>query len=418
MSQNTKKSSSRRFIFLLLFIVAPGTSAWGGTHDQAKRLHNRLTGVPPAPAVLAQMEGMLNSGNPISAAMAAMDTDSFYNVMLRNWFSTWTNVAENQLINLNDYSATAIGMIRDNISFDQALYGDILYVGDDRLATTLNADGSVATQRLIMPYLNSSNQHYIDIDNVLINPADVTDLTSAARNKNISLKQFLVKKQQSMVTGIPDTAGLLTTRAFGEAYFSAGTNRRAFRFAMRNFLCLDMQNIQDTSRADFRVRRDVDRAPGGDSRTYKQTCVGCHSGMDAVAGAFAYFDFSSKDGVLYTPGKPQDKYNKNGTVFPAGYVTTDNSWFNLWTTGPDAFVGWNGLNSGYGARALGQMLSQTNAFPTCMVKRVFKRVCLRDPTSTESDLVQSLATGFSKGGLYNMKQLFATVATLPQCMGE
>ncbi len=412
-----KAPAFHRLTLIFLCLLIPGTGALAGTHEQAKRLHDRLTGVPPTPAVLAQMESLLNNGSPDNAAMVAMNTDAFYNVMLRNWFSTWSNVAESSLINLNDYSATAIGMIRDNIGFDQALYGDILYVGADDLVSTLNADGSVAVKRQLTPYQNASNQHYIDLDTVLINPANLADLTTAARTQNISLKQFLVKKQQSAVTGVSDTAGLLTTRASAEAYFSAGTNRRAFRFAIRNLLCLDMENLQDTSRPDFRVRRDVDRAPGGDSRTFKQTCVGCHSGMDAITGAFAYFDFA-KGQIVYTPGKVQGKYNQNTAVFPAGYTTTDDSWMNLWITGPDAFVGWNGVSSGNGARALGQMLSRSNAFSTCMVKRVFTRVCLRSPLSTESDLVQQLATGFSAGGVYNMKNLFAAVATLPQCMGE
>jgi hypothetical protein len=122
--------------------------------------------------------------------------------------------------------------------------------------------------------------------------------------------------------------------------------------------------------------------------------------------------------VVHTPGQVQGKLNKNNNFFPGGYVTTDNSWLNLWITGPNAGVGWNGAASGNGARAFGQMLSQSNAFSQCMAKRVFKRVCLREPSSAENTTIERLAGDFAASGRYNMKDLFAAVATLPQCMGE
>ncbi|MGZ3694537.1 MAG: hypothetical protein ACXWQO_10180, partial [Bdellovibrionota bacterium] len=387
-------------ITALLIWVTPTAEA--GTTEQAKRLHDRLTGVPPSEAVLQQMVADLKNGSAKNAALLAMDNDYFYDVMLPNWFSTWTNVALDPHVDLNDYSATAIGLIRDGTPFDQVLYGDILYTGNDTLASTLNTDGTVATKRLIMPYQNASNQHYIDLQNVLMNPADPTDLTSNLRTSRIHLKQYLVKKVQSAVTGITDTAGVLTTRAAGLAYFSAGTNRREARFAFKNFLCMDMPQLQDTTRPDFRIRRDVDRAPGGDSRTFKQTCVGCHAGMDALAGAFARFDFKN-NAVTYTPAAIAPKYNQNNTIFPGGYVTTDDSWVNLWIAGVNMNLGWKGNTSGNGARQFGQMISQTDQFSHCMVQRVFNRVCLRDPAASEMDQIKRLADDFAASGLYNMK---------------
>lgn len=402
-----------RSLFLLL-LCAP-LSTWAGPRDQAKRLHDRLTGTPPNAATLQQLETMIAAGQSKQAAQLIVGRDAFYDVNLKNWFSTWSNVAENPNVPLNDFTATAVGMVRDDVPFDQALYGDIIYVGNDQLVTSLNADGSVAVQRHIAPYQKNNNNHYSEMETRLINPANLADLTT--RTTPISLRQYLQRKAQSAVaTGITDVAGLITTRASGEAFFSAGTNRRMLRFTFRNFLCLDMEQMQDTSRADFRVRRDVDRAPGGDSRTYKQTCVGCHAGMDALAGAFANFNFTNNE-VQQSAGV-QGKYNQNNTIYPAGYVTTDNSWLNLWIAGPGEFVGWKGAASGNGARALGEMLSKTDAFSQCMVKRVFRRTCLRDPLSTEKDLIVRLASDFSAQNRYNMKDLFVSVATLPQCLGE
>ena len=407
----------RIFAFFVVTAMVGSSSASATVHDQAKRLYDRLAGVQVDPATSAQMETLLAAGNAKAAALIAIEADSFYTVSLRNWFSSWTNVAESAYVDLNDFSATAIGLIRDDLNFDQVLYGDVIYVGNDQLVSTVDSTGKVTTQRFLTPYAPNSNQHYIDLENQLINPANLSDTTSVARTSSISLKQFLQKKQQSTLNGITDAAGVLTTWGFGQAYYSAGTNRRAIKFALINFLCMDISALSDTSRSDFRVRRDVDRSPGGNSNTYKTTCVGCHAGMDALGGAFAYFDFV-KNQTTYTPGSVVSKYNKNSTVFPAGYVTTDDSWLNLWTSGPDASVGWNGSSLGNGAHSWGQMLSSTTAFSQCMAQRVFTKVCLRPPNASEQSTINTAAANFSANGIYSMKTLFANMATLPQCMGD
>src|SRR5690606_16890101 len=97
-------------------------------------------------------------------------------------------------------------------------------------------------------------------------------------------------------------SGLLSTRAYGAAYLFAGTNRAPVAFAMEHFLCRDMESLNDTTIPDFRNRRDVDRSPGGTSEIYKNRCIGCHAGMDGLAGAFAYYDYINGK-VVYTPGK-------------------------------------------------------------------------------------------------------------------
>lgn len=420
-----KKLSSReiRQKFKACLLTAAGmaiaVTTQAGTKEQARRLHERLAGVPPAsPAMLSQVEAQIAAGRPKDAAMIIMNTESFYNVTLRNMFNAWSNVSDDSNVPLNDYTATAIGLIRDNEKFDQALYGDVIYTGPDNLNTVRDAvdPNIIVTQGITEAYSTGDNKHYIDLDTKLINPANPTDLTAANRTVKISLKTYLTKKVQSTLVGYTDTAGVLTTREGGFGYYTAGTNRRALRFTMKNFLCLDIDSLRDTAVPDFRVRRDVDRAPGGDSRTYKQTCVGCHAGMDGLAGAFARVNFSGNK-VNFSTGV-QNKYNQNSTIYPAGYVTTDNSWINLWATGQNSFVGWKGASSGMGIRSLGEMLSKTDAFSQCMVKRVFKRVCMRDAKDTENDTIIALANAFAQNGNYNMRDLFANVATLPQCMGD
>ena len=176
-----------------------------------------------------------------------------------------------------------------------------------------------------------------------------------------------------------------TTRAGAAAYFVLGTNRAQFRFTMLNYLCHDMQLVMDNTRPTDRVRQDVARSPGGDSRVFLDNCAACHSGMDPMAQAFAYYDFSTTTNqMVYTPGQVQPKYVKNPLDFIWGFVTPDDTWRNRWRTGPNADLGWdsNLPGSGEGAAALGQELENTTAFANCQVVKVFQTVCMRAPTSS------------------------------------
>ena len=69
-----------------------------------------------------------------------------------------------------------------------------------------------------------------------------------------------------------------------------------FRFTLLNHLCHDMEQVHDTSRPPDRIRQDVTRSPGGDSSLFLNNCIGCHSGMDPMAQAFAYYDFDETQG--------------------------------------------------------------------------------------------------------------------------
>ena len=66
-------------------------TAYAGPREQAKRIHDRLAGVPPTDAVLQTMQDQVAGGNPTAAAYTAMDNQSFYNVTLKNFAAPWTN---------------------------------------------------------------------------------------------------------------------------------------------------------------------------------------------------------------------------------------------------------------------------------------------------------------------------------------
>jgi hypothetical protein len=375
---------------LLFGLIAswPGSGA-AGPREQAKRMHDRLVGVPPSEGVLTSMQASIQSNDAVGAAYTAMENPIFYISSLKNFATPWTNVPQTVFADLNDYTATVIGIIRDDVPFDQVLYGDIVYTG---------ASGS---------YSQTDNLHYQQLEQ---NRADLSD------------PNVLVRRLQSTLPGsqLPATAtaGVLTTRAAGEAFFSAGTNRRMWRFTAMNFLCRDMEQLNDITRPADRIRQDIGRSPGGDSRIFHNTCVGCHSGMDPLSGAYAYYEWDAEAGrVTYTPGNVTAKHLINANTYPGGYITIDDSWINMWRAGPNSSLGWRGpAASGNGMKSLGVEVSATRAFSECQVEKVFRRVCLRAPESAaDRAAVQTIANDFEAGNR-SMKLVFAETAAF--CMGN
>ena len=392
-------STGLRKLVSVTVLSALAANAWCGDDERrwAKRIHDRLTGVPPTEAVLDRMEIELNGGDPIAAAMIAIDGPAnpaskyFYNVTLKNFASPWTNRDQDVFVPLNDYSATVIGMVRDNVPFDQVLYEDILYKGADGLTG-------------VTPYSAASNAHYQDLEDL---------------NFDLSDTDVLESNVQSTLNGIPSnaTAGVMTSRAASEAFFIAGTNRAMFRFTLMNHMCTDLEPLKDTSLPPDRIRQDVSRSPGGDSRIFLNRCIGCHTGMDPMAQAFAYYNFDETSGrLVYTAGQVQPKYLINADNFRPGYVTTDDSWDNYWRSGQNSVLGWGPEipeGSRNGAKTLGQEFAGSQAFARCQGIKVYRSVCLSEPSETDlTDLLT--ASGFAAS--FNMKDLFAHAAEA--CMGS
>jgi hypothetical protein len=376
-----------------------GTAAFAANPDanQAARMYNRIAGVPPSATVLNQMTGM----DAVSAALLATKDPAFYNYTIRNLAAPWTNRDQSVFVPLNDYTATVVGMVRDNVPFNQLLSADTIYI----------ANASATSTYSLPAYSPANNNLYQEMD-----------------DNNVDLSTALTQTTQSSVTGIPTaaTAGVMTTRGAAMAFFVNGTNRAMFRFTMMNHLCNDLPLVMDTTRPPDRIRQDVTRSPGGVSTLFLTNCVGCHSGMDPMAQAFAYYNFTypaSEIGattwpvgqIVYTAGQVQPKYSINNTNFPQGFVTPDDSWNNRWRSGPNQVLGWGaGGGSGQGAKSLGVELESSQAFASCQVTRVFKDVCLRAPSSAaDVSAVTGMITSFQSG--YNLRQVFA--ASAAYCMG-
>jgi hypothetical protein len=397
MPQNWKSSTriagAWRSVFACLCLTGAAllpAAAHADARSQAKRIHDRLAGVPPTEAVLTSMANDIAAGRETEAAYTAMQHRAFYDVTLKNFAMPWTNRDQTVFTPLNDYVATVIGMVRDDVAFDRVLYDDILYVGRSGLG--------------VPGYSPSGNDHY-----------------AALESQGVSLKDDLVRTTQSSANGIPAdaTAGVLTSRAAAQAFFVAGTNRAMFRFTLMNHLCTDLEQVQDPTRPPDRIRQDVSRSPGGDSRLFLNNCIACHSGMDPMAQAFAYYDYDETAGrMLYTPGVVRPKYFNNKDTFPAGFSTPDDNWDNYWRKGSNSLLGWDGSlpGKGTGAKSLGRELAHSEAFATCQVQKVFRNVCFRVPSDAQDRArVQAMTASFKSSG-YQLKRVFAEAATY--CMGD
>jgi hypothetical protein len=376
-------------IFVALALLLCGASiALAGQREQAARIHDRLAGVP---ADDAKIDQMVAAGIPDGAAQIAMNDPNFYAVTLKNFAAPWTNRDQNAFVPLNDYVTLVMGMVRDDVPFNQILTANLLYTGPGSVtpapSPTSNAHFEALEARMREPTFNQSQ---------------------------------LVQTTQTAVYGTPAgaTAGAITTRAAAEAFFIAGTNRAMFRFTLMNHMCMDMEQVHDTSIAPDRIRQDVSRSPGGDSRVFLNNCIGCHAGMDPLAQAFAYYDFDETSArLVYDSSAVNSKYFNNNATFGDGFVTPDDSWHNHWRQGQNALIGWSPTlpGQGNGAKSLGEELAGTQAFAQCQVKKVFKAVCLRDPVdANDRNKVDAMTNTFRNA--YNLKQVFAESAGY--CMGQ
>src|SRR5580658_3438876 len=140
----TRRASVAAAVLLLM-----AQAAHAGPNEQAKRIYERIVGEEPPPATLTAMATAITNSpgqaGLVAAATIATQAPDFYNVTLKNMVTPWSNRDQTVFAPLNDYTATVIGMVRDDVPFNTALSADILY--------TVNAPGLPAPS-------NSSNSHY------------------------------------------------------------------------------------------------------------------------------------------------------------------------------------------------------------------------------------------------------------------
>ncbi len=332
----------------VMLVMLQPLSAAADARTQARRLHDRLAGVPPTAAVLDRMATDIAAGRQVEAAYAAMEHRAFYDVTLKSFAMPWTNRDQTVFAPLNDYVATVIGMVRDDVPFNLLLSEDILYTG-------AGAPGVPA-------FSSSSNAHY-------------EGLEAAGAN----LKTALVRTTQSGATGLPPeaTAGVTTTRAAAQAFFVAGTNRAMLRFTLLNHLCVDLEQVQDPTRPPDRIRQDVSRrlvyTPG------------------QVRPKYFNNDETFRPGFA-TPDDRWDNYWRSGRNALLGW--------------DGALPG-----HGSGAKSMGRELAGSERFARCQVEKVFRNVCFRPPSdAADRARVDAMIASFRNDG-YRLKRVFAEAAT-------
>ncbi len=410
---------------------------------KASNIYERLTGMktPIYNPLLKQMETLINSNQATEAARLITDpaslgaspdpavlsaanaaSSAFYRQTVRDFAAKMSNRDETINVPLNDFTATVIGAIRDNISAKELLYGNFYYQADPAKAAVPSDE--------IADILRSNN-HY-----------------EALERGGFDLKAVLMKKSQMMISGTGTTfvssvspAGLLTTRQWAAAHMIAGTNRRAVEYSLRQFTCIPLENAADSTGPEDAIGRDVDRNPGGSMAKFTTTCRACHSVMDGFRPAFSKMTFSNgylKHSALVPtstnanldedtspamrvhPEAPNvtRKMNHNEEAFPEGKVVTNDSWVNNATNGTNKEnFGWTKL-SGTGVAEFGRAIAESKAFPRCMAKRVFFTVCKREATAAEQNFLHTIANEFSSTERnHNIKYLFERIVSSDLCLG-
>jgi hypothetical protein len=397
-----KKFMTPFILLIVLTVFLVSQSSVAGPREQAKFMNDRIVGTTISSADFETAVTLITNGQAEQAAINMTERSDFYNIKLKAFFAPRTNESGSGLVEFNDYTATLIGMTRDDVPYTQALTGDIIYVG--------SAAANSGT------YSHTDNEHYKSLHENRV---------------DLSNGQMFTQTTQSGLAGTPlnsgATAGVMTTRAASQAFFVAGTNRAMTRFTTINYLCRDFEQLHDITRPHDRIRKDVSR-----NKPFLNDCNGCHAGLDGLSGAFAHYNYNTETERLeYNAGAVQEKFGINAGVYKHGFTTVDDSWVNYWRVGQNSSLMFRasvadgvttnvdfGHTSGSGAKSLGKEISSSKAFSACAVKQVFEDVCIRSGNSlTTADNVEiERISGVFEATNYSYRQIWAQAALF--CMGQ
>lgn len=379
------KATIGAIFFGLIVAQFGGHASWAGdATSEARWMFRRLTGQtlvsvhPKYPEIITLVE----KGQIREAAAIAVEEPGFLTATVRQWASMIMSSGTKPMQPLNDTLATFIGSVRDNLDARELVTGDYIYGSDPRLGFS-------------KPKPNS---------NTLFDAID-----QSSKDLKITLKRYT---PQWDVSDLPEAAGVLTTRGYAALFYSAGTNRRAVVGAMDWFMCRPIDRWKTPYLSTARIRQDVDRNPPSGPRTFQTECRSCHGAMDALAGAFAHYDFAN-DGIRYLTAV-QPKYFLHSDVYPEGFVTQNDSWINLLTGTRHASFGWRGDTQGNGPRELGEMIAESEGFGACMTMRVFDQLC-DQKLDIDHATIREIAKSFEEDDKYRLKDLFTRVISHEEC---
>lgn len=384
---------------------------------KARKLYERLTGtkLPVDSPLVAQMVDLMGKGDLLGAAKLATTDPNFYNITVKLMALELSTRDETIKIPFNDFAASIIGVTRDMTDARELLTGNFYYAGS----------GTGIRSNVVADMLISDN-HYVDLE--------TTRTNLAANLVRVEGQQIATSATTSVPN--PDPAGVLTSRTFMGAHALMGTNRRLVEYTFREFMCVPLSEWADGGASDARIGRDIDRFPAGDHMKFLTSCKGCHTVMDGFRGAFAKWDFDGmgiKHSAVNTRGAASNytiatdaagivtKMNKNNTVFPSGYITTNDSYVNHATRTANAeLFEWRGdaAAGGNGVKGFGTAVANSRRFSQCMAKRVYKTVCRKDIDAVKDiNLLKKWGDEFEASG-YKLKTLFESISVKPECLGS
>lgn len=403
----------------LLQVAATNSST---PQEQAILLYQRLSGVTLNidDPLIQEMSRYISNGQPKRAAQVPLTSKEFYSLTVRDFAASMSTRETSPAAPLSDFVATIIGAVRDDVPATQLLTGNFYY-------RTKNIPG---VSDNIRDDIIRSNVHYEQMDSL-----------------NVDLKQNLIREEGQKVldssggiSTLDDAAGLLTTRAWMMAHANAGTNRRIIEYSFKVFLCSPIKEWANTTYPDSHVGREVGRFPNSE---YRSKCKACHTGMDGMRPATAYFDFKIEDAANNTgfikykysyakdpsPTDPSQltvdvpsdqqlipsKFRRASSTFPLGYIVKNTEWVNYTSTSMFGWKSGSSPNYGSGMNQFGQMIASSRGYSQCLVRKVFSTVCKRDLTSADNVLINKLAVDFENNN-YNMKDLFTDIAIRPECL--
>jgi hypothetical protein len=407
----------RIVITLLLVWAGLLSSAFGQTSvqkDDAKWILERITGVKwgTDSDVYKQAMVLAAAGDRAGVAALATKQSTFLNVTVKNFGLKMSTREETIRIPLNDFTASIIGVTRDETDARELLSGNFFYAGDANVMDDLKS---------FSDNLLRSNRHYEALDN--------SKNDFGAMLVRIEKQQLLQSNNNNVIViqENPDPAGILTSRTWIEAHAVAGTNRRPVEYTFRQFMGLPIEKWADAAAADVRIGRDIDRFPGGDNNKFQTTCKACHNVMDGFRGAWAKWSFENNQAIQSSVRRGDsngqgimNKLNRNQQVYPGGYITTDDSWINNANRGINSTTfGWRTIAgvspmNGMGVNTFGRAVANSSRFSSTMARRVFEAVCRKDIGVTEYNVYQAMGSEFEANG-YNLKKLFQAAALNSRC---
>ncbi len=392
-------------LFLFLFVVFSVAQAKLAEND----IYKRLTGLTPSlsDSFYLNFKKLMQNDKREEALGLLTKSSFFYNNILREVSSLILTADEQTRVKYNDALALIEYIVKNDKDAREILTANYLYV--PRFAS-LGSD-----------YDGKSNLLFEMADEVFVNKDGYFYKRSPQWPDNIfslrTTNEQIQVSSRSDVNFDIEESGILTTRAWAEIYYKAGTNRRAVKGSFQAFICTPIEQWRDGEQPLYRIRRDIDRSPGKNPLTFRQECQKCHAPMDALAGAFAKVSFenlgNNQESLIFHEDVAA-KYNQNTEVYPEGYVTTDSSWLNFATENHNKKFGWTGPVEGEGIKEYAAMLSRSYGFRACLVKRVYKKLCREDLTLTD-EKVKALAKNFQDDS-YNLRKLFQRVVQHEKCI--